>query len=91
VFADVMDKNLTYSRKKDKKKTGMTMYSEVVSRLPDALAGREATEWDISLEDLRYHYALGIAYAKGPGRRFSGDTEDDAPDGDDSLEAQAHN
>jgi hypothetical protein len=68
----------------------MTMYSEVVTKLPDALAGREATEWDISLEDMRFHYALGIAYAKGPGRRYSSDDTDTATEAD-PMDAQTPN
>jgi hypothetical protein len=90
IFATVMDKNLTYSRTADYKNTGMTMYSEVVTKLPDALAGREATEWDISLEDMRFHYALGIAYAKGPGRRYSSDDTDTATEAD-PMDAQTPN
>jgi hypothetical protein len=38
------------------------MFSDITSRLPQACLAAEEADESLGLEDLRYHYALGLAY-----------------------------
>ena len=66
-LADVMNKTAVYSQESDYITSGL-MYNEITSRLPEEFESSDPTDWDISIDDLRYHYALGVAYAHGSGR-----------------------
>lgn len=61
ITQQVLDKNLVYSQEQ-----GMagTMYSDVVERLVPSLAQTAANtdEWEISTDDIRFAYALGVSY-----------------------------
>lgn len=59
ITQEVLDRNVVYSRE-----NGMssTMYAEVVNRLVDTLAERDPDDWEISTDDLRFYYSLGVAY-----------------------------
>lgn len=66
--ADVLDKDIVYSRENS---MASTMYGEVVNRLVTTLARIEGNgeapngedlEWDLDTTDLRFYYALGVAY-----------------------------
>ena len=39
-----------------------TLFTEFVRGLVDGMQHEDPTEWGLSTEDLRYHYAMGIAY-----------------------------
>lgn len=66
--ADVLDKDIVYSRENS---MASTMYQEVVDRLVRTLPKIERVgetpigddpEWDLDTTDLRFYYALGVAY-----------------------------
>jgi len=61
ITQEVLDKNVVYSRKKNMQST---MYAEVVDRLIETLASceNEPEDWELSTEDLRFYYALGVTY-----------------------------
>ncbi|WP_058365097.1 type I-B CRISPR-associated protein Cas8b/Csh1 [Haloparvum sedimenti] len=57
---DVLDKNVVYSREN---RMSSTMYAEVVDELVETLPRAEAEGgWEIDTSELRYYYALGVAY-----------------------------
>jgi hypothetical protein len=39
-----------------------TLYAELVERIVEEMEHSDPTTWDLSTDDLRYHYAMGIAY-----------------------------
>jgi CRISPR-associated protein Cas8b/Csh1 subtype I-B len=39
-----------------------TLYTELVEGIVENMEHDDPTEWDLSTDDLRYHYAMGIAY-----------------------------
>lgn len=55
---DVVDLNITYSSDGD----GSRIRDELMGRVADDLQHRDPENWDITTEDLRFHYAMGIAY-----------------------------
>ena len=58
--SDVLDKNVVYSREN---RMSSTMYAEVVDELVETLPRAERDGgWDIDTSELRYYYALGVAY-----------------------------
>ncbi|GAB6878622.1 hypothetical protein JCM17823_08960 [Halorubrum gandharaense] len=76
---DVLDKNVVYSREN---RMSSTMYAEVVDELVTTLP-RAETEggWDIDTSELRYYYALGVAYGMNnwiPNDEDAEQTDDDA-------------
>lgn len=56
---EVLDRDVVYSREN---RMGSTMYAEVVDRLVETVARRDPDEWELGLNDLRFYYALGVAY-----------------------------
>lgn len=59
VATEVVDANVVYS---DEEGYNGTMYAELMDEVVDGLLDRSPDEWDLSTADLRYHYAMGIAY-----------------------------
>lgn len=59
ITQEVLDRNVVYSRENGMRST---MYAEVVDRLVDTLAERDPDSWEISTDDLRFYYALGVSY-----------------------------
>jgi CRISPR-associated protein Cas8b/Csh1 subtype I-B len=61
ITQEVLDKNVVYSRENNMQST---MYAEVVDRLVETLASceNEPEDWELSTEDLRFYYALGVTY-----------------------------
>lgn len=59
VATDVIDSNVVYSSEEG---YSGTMYAELMDEVVDGLLGREPNDWGLSTSDLRYHYAMGIAY-----------------------------
>ena len=59
VATEVVDANVVYS---DEEGYSGTMYAELMDEVVDGLLNRSPSEWDLATDDLRYHYALGIAY-----------------------------
>lgn len=56
---EVLDRDVVYSREN---RMGSTMYAEVVDRLVETVARHDPDEWELGLNDLRFYYALGVAY-----------------------------
>ncbi|WP_435078607.1 TM1802 family CRISPR-associated protein [Halococcus sp. AFM35] len=50
------------ARKRDGIKVSGTLFAELVREIVDDMEREEPTGWDLTTDDLRYHYALGIAY-----------------------------
>lgn len=59
VATEVIDRNCVYSQEEGY--TG-TMYAELMDGVVDGLLVRDPDEWTLSTDDLRFHYALGVAY-----------------------------
>jgi CRISPR-associated protein Cas8b/Csh1 subtype I-B len=85
--ADVLDKDIVYSRENS---MASTMYGEVVDRLVATLPRIEGgsksldgedLEWSLDTTDLRFYYALGVAY----GMNNWTDTDADETDTEDST------
>ena len=78
--SDVLDKNVVYSREN---RMSSTMYAEVVDELVETLPRAERDGgWDIDTSELRYYYALGVAYGMNnwiPDEEADEQTDDDAP------------
>jgi CRISPR-associated protein Cas8b/Csh1 subtype I-B len=59
VATDVVDANVVYS---DEEGYNGTMYAELMDEVVDGLLDRSPDDWNLDTTDLRYHYAMGIAY-----------------------------
>ncbi len=59
IATEVVDSNIVYSDEY----TG-TMYGELMDTVCDGLETAEPNDWELSTEDLRFHYAMGIAYGQ---------------------------
>jgi len=59
IATDLVDANVVYS---DEEGYTGTMYAELMDEVVDGLLDRSPTDWDLDTADLRYHYAMGIAY-----------------------------
>lgn len=59
IATEVVDANVVYS---DEEGYTGTMYAELMDEIVDGLLMSSPEDWDLSTDDLRYHYALGIAY-----------------------------
>jgi hypothetical protein len=58
---EVTRQNIVYS---DEEGYTGTMYAELMDGVADDLQRENPEDWDITTEDLRFHYAMGIAYGK---------------------------
>ncbi|QLH77556.1 hypothetical protein HZS55_09705 [Halosimplex rubrum] len=59
VATEVIDANVVYSEEEG---YNGTMYAELMDEVVDGLLDRDPDDWDLDTADLRYHYAMGIAY-----------------------------
>jgi len=59
IATEVVDSNIVYSDEY----TG-TMYGELMDTVCDGLETADPNNWGLSTEDLRFHYAMGIAYGQ---------------------------
>ena len=57
--AEVVERNLVYS---DEESLKTVMYGELMRAVSDNLEAADPTGWDLSTHDVRFHYAMGIAY-----------------------------
>lgn len=64
ITQEVIDKDVVYSREIAKKGSNIntTMYEEITGALVDTMAESDPAEWEISTDDLRFYYALGVTY-----------------------------
>ncbi|PSQ04028.1 type I-B CRISPR-associated protein Cas8b/Csh1 [Halobacteriales archaeon QS_6_71_20] len=73
--SDVLDKNVVYSRERG---LPSTMYGEVVDRLVETLPRIDIDDdWELDTTDLRFYYALGVAYGMNNWTTGDEDEEDD--------------
>jgi CRISPR-associated protein Cas8b/Csh1 subtype I-B len=70
IATEVVDSNIVYSDEY----TG-TMYGELMDTVCDGLETAEPSDWDLSTEDLRFHYAMGIAYGQNDSSTSETDNE----------------
>jgi CRISPR-associated protein Cas8b/Csh1 subtype I-B len=61
IATEVVESNVIYSEKEGYKQT---MYGELMKAIADGLESTDQNELTLSTEDLRFHYAMGIAYGK---------------------------
>lgn len=59
IATEVVDSNIVYSDE-----YAGTMYGELMDTVCDGLETAEPSDWELSTEDLRFHYAMGIAYGQ---------------------------
>jgi CRISPR-associated protein Cas8b/Csh1 subtype I-B len=71
--ADVLGKNITYTTSNRNKPT-VGWYIEAVESYIETALERDPDDWQISLEDLRFYYALGVTYGMND-RRESNDEQ----------------
>ncbi|WP_435101123.1 TM1802 family CRISPR-associated protein [Halarchaeum sp. P4] len=76
----VLEKNAHYSD--DDENAGMLMNDRYITRLNDIVNRRPPEEWELSTDDLRMHYGLGLTYGKN-------DTTVDDADEDEAAAAEA--
>ena len=61
IATEVVESNVIYSEEEGYKQT---MYGELMQAVADGLESTDQNELTLSTEDLRFHYAMGIAYGK---------------------------
>ncbi len=88
ITQEVIDKDIVYSREMAKKGSNInsTMYKEVTNAIVETMAGNDPSGWEISTDDLRFYYALGLTY----GMNDRSTNKDDAPT-DDEPTAESPN
>lgn len=59
IATEVVDSNVIYS---DEENYTGTMFAELMDGVVDGLESSDPTDWSLSTDDLRFHYAMGIAY-----------------------------
>lgn len=59
VTTEVVETTVIYS---DEEGYDTTMYGELLQAVSDHLQTSDPTDWGLSTQDVRYHYAMGIAY-----------------------------
>lgn len=59
IATDVVDRNVVYSGEEGYKRT---MFGELMQAVADGLESSDPNDWSLSTDDLRFHYAMGIAY-----------------------------
>ncbi|WP_436902352.1 type I-B CRISPR-associated protein Cas8b/Csh1 [Halovenus halobia] len=59
IATEVVGSNIVYSDE-----YAGTMYGELMDTVCDGLETAEPTDWELSTQDLRFHYAMGIAYGQ---------------------------
>lgn len=88
ITQEVIDKDVVYSREMAKKGSNInsTMYKEVTNAIVETMAGNDPSGWEISTDDLRFYYALGLTY----GMNDRSTNEDDATTDDETTD-ESHN
>lgn len=61
IATEVVESNVIYSEEEGYKRT---MYGELMQAVADGLESTDQDELTLSTDDLRFHYAMGIAYGK---------------------------
>lgn len=59
IATDVVESNVVYSDEEGYKRT---MFGELMQAVADGLESSDPNDWSLSTDDLRFHYAMGIAY-----------------------------
>lgn len=59
IATEVVDSNVIYS---DEENYTGTMFAELMNGVVAGLESSDPTDWSLSTDDLRFHYAMGIAY-----------------------------
>ena len=64
ITQEVIGKDVVYSRESAKRGSNInsTMYSEITDGIVETMAMRDPEKWEISTDDLRFYYALGVTY-----------------------------
>ncbi|NLV11151.1 type I-B CRISPR-associated protein Cas8b/Csh1 [Halomicrobium mukohataei] len=86
ITQQVIDKDVVYSRefaKRSDSNINSTMYKEITNGIVKAMAESDPDQWEISTDDLRFYYALGVTY--GMNNTTTDDENSDA-DADESNE-----
>jgi CRISPR-associated protein Cas8b/Csh1 subtype I-B len=88
ITQEVIDKDVIYSRESDKKGSNInsTMYSEITDGIVETMAKRDPEKWEISTDDLRFYYALGLTYGMNDRSTNEQDTERSDADAADTSE-----
>jgi len=74
IATSVVDANVVYSGEEGY--TG-TMFAELMDEIVDGLLDSPPERWSVSTDDLRYHYAMGIAYGlNDPSTSDYGETDE---------------
>ncbi|QGA83216.1 type I-B CRISPR-associated protein Cas8b/Csh1 [Halomicrobium sp. LC1Hm] len=89
ITQEVIDKDVVYSREMAKKgsEINSTMYKEVTNAIVETMAESDPSGWEISTDDLRFYYALGLTY----GMNDRSTNEDDATDDETTHESPETN
>lgn len=84
ITQEVLGKDVVYSRESAKKGSNInsTMYREITDGIVETMAKRDPETWEISTDDLRFYYALGVTY----GMNDRSTNEQDENDTDDTSE-----
>jgi len=84
ITQEVIDKDIIYSREMAKKGSNInsTMYKEVTNAIVETMAENDPSGWEISTDDLRFYYALGLTY----GMNDRSTNEDDATTDDEPTD-----
>jgi len=61
IATEVVESNVVYSEEEGYKRT---MFGELMETVADGLESSDPSDWSLSTDDLRFHYAMGIAYGK---------------------------
>ncbi|GGI97246.1 hypothetical protein GCM10008995_04000 [Halobellus salinus] len=88
ITQEVIDKDIVYSRESAKKGSNInsTMYSEITDGIVETMAERDPEKWDISTDDLRFYYSLGVTYGMNDRSTNEQDTEHSDADTADASE-----
>ncbi|KDE59359.1 CRISPR-associated protein Csh1 [Halostagnicola sp. A56] len=88
ITQEVIDKDIVYSRESAKKGSNInsTMYREVTDGIVETMAEKDPEKWEISTDDLRFYYALGVTYGMNDRSPNKQDTEDSDADADNTTE-----
>ncbi len=81
ITQEVLDKDVVYSRESAKKGLNInsTMYREITDGIVETMAKRDPETWEVSTDDLRFYYALGVTYGMND-RSTNKQDENDADD-----------
>lgn len=72
IATEVVDSNVVYSEEEGYQRT---MFGELMDAVVDGLEASDPQEWSLSTDDLRFHYAMGIAYGTNDSSTSNTDNE----------------